>query len=157
MRLFLSRPLTFVLCSYKEKVSSGWSKAVQTSNAIGSARAQEALPFSSTLPVAVQAVVNRIYESAKSHIFDAIGDKKLTEADIDNAEAILSQINRLVQSKSVTHEQLAGLSSEYYAIFGANKPVIRDLAGIEREQQLCQVCVDVVVVVVVFISCLQLV
>lgn len=126
------------LVRYKDKTDGGWQKAVLTSNSIGSVRAQEALPFSSTLPAQVQTLVNRIYDSAKSHIFDQIGDKKLTESDIDSAEAILAQINKLVQGKA-GHEQLAALSAEYYTIFGRSMPVIRDLAGIEREQQLCQV------------------
>ena len=124
-------------CSFKDKVDNAWTKAVLTSNAIGSDRAKEELPFSSTLPAEVQALVTRIYDSAQSHIFDAIGDKKLTENDIDNAEAILMQINKCVQSKS-NYDQLATLSTEYYNIFGRRMPTIRDAAALEREQELCQ-------------------
>lgn len=123
---------------YKIKSESGWKRAVLTSNAIGSERAREALPFASTLPREVQALVTRIYDSAQSHIFSLIGDKKITDNEIESAEAILMQINQIIRAGSANSDRLPALSAEYFAIFGRKSVTIRDAPMLEREQELCE-------------------
>ena len=84
------------------------------SNAIGSQLARESLPLSSKLPGEVQALVERIYAAAKTHVFSMVGSKKLSESDIEAAEAILMQLFRVLSSPDGAPDgRLAALSQEY--------------------------------------------